>query len=75
MELVQQQVLPINQFVRNLKLARKEMSEAVSVLDFKLKKSLVVMSEEIDALKEPLHDILQDIDKERLAISAELERT
>ena len=58
MELVQQQVLPINQFVRNLKLARKEMSDAVSVLDFKLKKSLVVMSEEIDALKEPLHDIL-----------------
>jgi hypothetical protein len=62
MELVQQQVLPINQFVRNLKQARKEMSEAVSVLDFKLNKSLVVMSEEIDALKEPLHDILQDID-------------
>ena len=51
------------------------MSEAVSVLDFKLNKSLVVMSEEIDALKEPLHDILQDIDQERLAISAELERT
>ena len=51
------------------------MSEAVSVLDFKLKKSLVVMSEEIDALKLPLHDILQDIDKERLAMSAELVRT
>jgi hypothetical protein len=58
MELVQQQVLPINQFVRNLKLARKEMNDAVQVLDFKLNKSLVVMSEEIDALKEPLHDIL-----------------
>lgn len=51
------------------------MSDAVQVLDFKLNKSLVVMSKEIDALKEPLHDILQDIDKERVAISAELERS
>ena len=34
------------------------MSEAVSVIDFKLNKSLVAMSEEIDSLKEPLHDIL-----------------
>lgn len=68
-ELVQQQVLPISQFMRNLQLARKEMSDAVSMIDVKLNKSLIVLSEEIDQLKEPLVDILQDIDKERVAMS------
>lgn len=38
------------------------MSEVVSILDFKLNKSLLVLSGEIDSLKEPLHDIIQDID-------------
>jgi hypothetical protein len=55
--------------MRNLQLARKEMSDAVSMIDVKLNKSLIVLSEEIDQLKEPLVDILQDIDKERVAMS------
>jgi len=61
--------------MRNLQLARKEMADAVSMIDVKLNKSLVVLSEEIDQLKEPLVDILQDIDKERVAMSQELERS
>lgn len=56
-------------------MARNEMEEAVQSLESKLNKSLVVLSEEIDGLKEPLHDIIQDIDKERQAMSLELERT
>jgi hypothetical protein len=51
------------------------MEEAVSGLEVKLNKSLVLLSEEIDNLKEPLRDIIQDIDKERQAMSMELERT
>ena len=51
------------------------MEEAVSWIEVKLNKSLVLLSEEIDNLKEPLRDIIQDIDKERQAMSMELERT
>jgi hypothetical protein len=51
------------------------MEEAVSGIEVKLNKSLVLLSEEIDNLKEPLRDIIQDIDKERQAMSMELERT
>ena len=51
------------------------MEEAVSGIEVKLNKSLVLLSEEIDHLKEPLRDIIQDIDKERQAMSMELERT
>jgi hypothetical protein len=36
---------------------------------------MMVLASEIDGLKEPLHDIMQDIDKERIAMSMELERT
>jgi hypothetical protein len=61
--------------VRNLQLARSEMDEAISGLEMKLNKSLIVLSEEIDGLKEPLRDIIQDIDREREAMSMELERT
>jgi hypothetical protein len=68
-------VVPASQFVRNLQLARQEMDESVKGLETKLNKSLVVLSEEIDGLKEPLHDIIQDIDKERVAMNRELERT
>jgi hypothetical protein len=51
------------------------MEEAVSGIEVKLNKSLVLLSEEIDNLKEPLRDIIQDIDKERQAMSMGLERT
>lgn len=34
------------------------MDESVKGLETKLNKSLVVLSEEIDGLKEPLHDII-----------------
>ena len=51
------------------------MEEAVSGIEVKLNKSLVLLSEEIDNLKEPLRDIIQDIDNERQAMSMELERT
>ena len=34
------------------------MEEAVSGLELKLNRSLFVLSEELDALKEPLHDII-----------------
>lgn len=51
------------------------MLEAVKGLELKLNRSLVVLSSEIDGLKEPLHDIMQDIDKERQLMSMELERT
>lgn len=51
------------------------MNEAISGLEMKLNKSLLVLSEEIDGLKEPLRDIIQDIDREREAMSMELERT
>lgn len=39
-------------------MARNEMEESVQALEAKLNKSLVVLSEEIDGLKEPLHDII-----------------
>lgn len=52
-----------------------EMIECVQGLEVKLNRSLVVLSCEIDGLKEPLSDILQDIDKERELMSMELERT
>ena len=35
----------------------------------------MIVSNEIDGLKEPLRDICQDIDKERELMSLELERT
>ena len=59
----------------NLKTFRYEMAEAVKSLEVKLNRSLYVLSEEIDGLKEPLLDVVQDIDKERAAMSKELERT
>ena len=34
-------------------------------LEMKLQKSFIALSEEIDGLKDPLHDIIQDIDKDR----------
>jgi len=34
------------------------MEEAIHGLELKLNKSLIVLSEEIDGLKEPLHDII-----------------
>jgi hypothetical protein len=61
--------------VTNLKLARSEMDEAVKGLEMKLNRSLVTMAQEIDQLKSPLNDVLQDIGKEREAICKELERT
>lgn len=48
-----------------MKNAKNEMLEAVSGLEIKLNRSLIVLSSEIDGLKEPLNDIIQDIDKER----------
>lgn len=51
------------------------MIDAVKGLELKLNRSLIVLSQEIDGLKEPLKDILQDIDKERELMSLELERT
>ena len=59
----------------NLKLARSEMDEAVKGLEMKLNRSLVTVAQEIDQLKSPLNDVLQDIGKEREAICMELERT
>ena len=59
----------------NLKLARSEMDEAVKGLEMKLNRSLVTMAQEIDQLKSPLKDVLQDIGKEREAICKELEWT
>ena len=59
----------------NLKLARSEMDEAVKGLEMKLNRSLVTVAQEIDQLKSPLHDMLQDIAKERETICKELERT
>lgn len=56
-------------------MARQEMQEAVRNLETKLNKSLVILSEEIDGLKEPLHDVIQDLDKEREAMHMELERS
>jgi hypothetical protein len=41
------------------------MEEAVNGLEMKLQKSFIALSEEIDGLKDPLHDIIQDIDKDR----------
>ena len=51
------------------------MDEAVKGLEMKLNRSLVTMAQEIDQLKSPLNDVLQDIGKEREAICKELERT
>lgn len=51
------------------------MERLIKELELKLNRSLMILSEEIDGLKQPLHDIVQDIDKEREAMSMELERT
>jgi hypothetical protein len=40
----------------------------VTALEIKLQKGLVVLGEEIDALRQPLDDVVQDLDMERIAI-------
>ena len=68
-------MVPVSQLNLNLKTFRHEMTESIKSLEVKLQKSLHILSEEIDGLKEPLLDVVQDIDREREAMTKELERS
>ena len=42
---------------------RKEQSVAIAELELKLNKSFLLLTTEIDSLKDPFYDLIQDIDK------------
>jgi len=43
--------------------ARKELSEAIQIIELKLNKTFLLITEEIDQLRDPLQDAIQDFDK------------
>ena len=54
---------------------RKEQAQAIAEIELKLNKSYLLLTTELDNLKDPLIDMLQDIDKQRVGMMMELERT
>ena len=55
--------------------SRKEQAQAIAEIELKLNKSYLLLTTELDGLKDPLTDLLQDIDKQRVSMMMELERT
>ena len=53
---------------------RKEQAQAIAEIELKLNKSYLLLTTELDTLKDPLTDMLQDIDKQRISMMMELER-
>ena len=68
-------MVPLNKFARSLNVTKAEIHEVVKGLELKLSGALIVLSSELDGLKEPLKDIISEIGQERDLISKELERT
>jgi hypothetical protein len=56
-------------------MARKEIRDGLLGVELKLNKSVMVLAHEMDCLREPLQDHMQQITNERRLISNELERT
>lgn len=54
---------------------RTEQAQAIAEIELKLNKSYLLLTTELDNLRDPLVDMLQDIDKQRVAMMKELERT
>ena len=54
---------------------RQEQAQAIAELELKLNRSYLLMTTELDNMRDPLVDMLQDIDKQRVAMMKELERT
>ena len=51
------------------------MEAAIAALELKLNKSFLLVTQEIDSMKEPLVDVFQDFEKQRASLMMELERT
>ena len=73
--MVQEQVIPVNDLVCEQKIMRREQSEAIAELELKLNKSYLLLTNELDNLKDPLMDMMQDLDQQRHGVMMELERT
>ena len=60
---MQEQVIPVKDILFQTEATRKEQAQAIAELELKLNKSYLLLTTELDSLKDPLTDLLQDIDK------------
>ena len=67
-------MIPIKNILYETKAARREQAQAIAEIELKLNKSYLMLTTELDSLKDPLKDVLQDIDKQRVSMMMELER-
>ena len=75
LDTVNEQVIPIKDLMFQVEASRKEQAQAIAEIELKLNKSYLLLTTELDGLKDPLTDLLQDIDKQRVSMMMELERT
>lgn len=75
MDEVQELVVPVKNMQFTLDCTRREQSNAIAELEVKLNKSYLMLTTEIDNLKEPMTDMIQDMDMQRQGMMYELERT
>ena len=68
-------MIPIKDLMFQVEASRKEQAQAIAEIELKLNKSYLLLTTELDGLKDPLTDLLQDIDKQRVSMMMELERT
>lgn len=58
MQKVEEQVIPVKDIRFQCEVQRKEQAEAIAELELKLNKSFLMVTHEIDQMKEPLTDTL-----------------
>jgi len=56
-------VKPLGQVKRQQEAVTKQVEESIATLELKLNKSFLLLTQEIDQLKDPLADVLQDFEK------------
>ena len=63
MDKVKEQVIPIKDVQFSVENTRREQSQAIAELEVKLNRSYLMLTTEIDNLKDPMMDMIQDIDR------------
>jgi hypothetical protein len=72
---VRTQLIGEKNIKRQFEIIKSSLEGDYSELQQKFTKSIMLVSEEIDNLKDPFRDFIQDIEKQRTALVMELERT
>ena len=73
-QLVESQITPAVQLKLSSEHFRTKLQDSINSLEIRLQGAVVVLSDQIDQLRGPLDDAVQNIERERVAMEMEIKR-